>query len=260
MAGTRSDVQLTRRRMAWSRHLDTVPWWLVIVLAAGALVLFSMLSNERYVNALSYLIRGVRLTVFISVVSYLVALVLGLIAGLGRVSRNKLINTIATLYVEVVRGVPLLVIIIYAHYVVAPFLGTNRQPVFSGIMALSFGYGAYLAEVFRAGIESIERGQGEAARSLGMSYRQSMRYIILPQAIRRVLPPLGNDFVAMLKDSSLVSAIAISELTKLGQIEAARTFDTFRTYNAVAFLYLTLTLILSLGVRYLERISSVGRR
>jgi polar amino acid transport system permease protein len=260
MAGARSEVQLPRRRVSWSNRLARVPWWLLIVLATGTFVLFSMLANERYVNALSYLIRGVGLTLFLSVVSYTVALVLGLIAGLGRVARNPISNTIATLYVEVVRGIPLLVIIIYAHFVVAPALGTNRMPVISGIMALSFCYGAYLAEVFRAGIESIERGQGEAARSLGMSYRQSMRYVILPQAIRRVLPPLGNDFIAMLKDSSLVSVIAINELTKLGQIEAARTFDFFRTYNAVAFLYLTLTLLLSLGVRYLERITSYGRR
>ncbi len=173
---------------------------------------------------------------------------------------TSIVNTIATLYVEVVRGVPLLVIIIYAHYVIAPAIGTNRNAVISGIIALSFGYGAYLAEVFRAGIESIDRGQSEAARSLGLSGSQAMRYIVLPQAIRRVLPPLGNDFIAMLKDSSLVSAIAINELTKLGQIEASRTFDTFRTYNAVAVLYLILTLILSLGVRYLERVASFGKR
>jgi len=260
MAGARSDVQIGRRGATWSRVVAATPWWLVIILVAGGVVLFSMLTNARYVDALRYLIRGVGLTVLLSVSSYAAAMVLGLVAGLGRVSRSRLLYTISTVYVEIVRGVPLLVIIIYAHYVVAPMIGTNRYAAFSGFMALSFGYGAYLAEVFRAGIESIERGQGEAARSLGMSYRQSMRYIILPQAVRRVLPPLGNDFVAMLKDSSLVSAIAVSELTKLGQIQAARTFDTFRTYNAVAVLYLILTLLLSLGVRYLERISSFGRR
>jgi polar amino acid transport system permease protein len=126
------------------------------------------------------------------------------------------------------------------------------------MIALSVGYGAYLAEVYRAGIESIERGQMEAARSLGMSYAQAMRFVILPQAVRRVLPPLGNDFIAMLKDSSLVSAIAVNELTKLGQIEAARTFDTFRAFNAVAVLYLALTLVLSLGVRLIERTARVG--
>lgn len=260
MAGARSEVTLARNASSWSRVLSRAPWWLIIILVAGAFALFSMLTNERYTTALRYLIRGVGLTIYLSVVSYAIALVLGLVAGLGRVSRNAVTYTLATLYVEVVRGVPLLLIIIYAHYVVAPVIGTNRNAAISGIMALSFGYGAYLAEVFRAGIESIERGQSEAARSLGMSYRQAMRYVILPQAVRRVLPPLGNDFVAILKDSSLVSAIAVNELTKLGQIEASRTFDTFRTYNAVAVLYLILTLLLSLGVRYLERMTSVGRR
>src|SRR4051794_28736043 len=195
MAGARSDVNPARRPSDWSRIASRAPWWLIIILVVGAFVLFSMLTNERYVNALSYLIRGVGLTVFLSIVSYVIALMLGLVAGLGRVSSNPVIYTIATLYVEVVRGVPLLLIIIYAHYVVAPAIGTNRNAVISGIMALSFGYGAYLAEVFRAGIESIERGQVEAARSLGMSYRQAMRFVILPQAVRRVLPPLGNDFI-----------------------------------------------------------------
>ena len=259
-AGTRSEMRPGRRGGTWSRLVATTPWWLVIILVAAAFVLFSMLTDARYVDTLRYLIGGVGLTVLLSVTSYAAALVLGLLAGLGRVSRNGILYTIATVYVEIVRGVPLLVIIVYAQFVVAPALGTNRYAVLSAFMALSFGYGAYLAEVFRAGIESIERGQGEAARSLGMTYRQAMRYVILPQAVRRVLPPLGNDFVAMLKDSSLVSAIAVSELTQLGRIHASRTFDFFRTYNAVAVLYLILTLLLSLGVRYLERISSVGRR
>ena len=260
MAGAQTEMQVGRPSSAFSRAVGQTPWWLVIILVAGAFVLFSMLSQQKYVDALRYLLSGVGLTVFLSVVSYAIALVLGLVAGLGRVSRNKFFYTLATLYVEIVRGVPLLVIILYAHFVVAPAIGTNRHAVFSGIMALSFGYGAYLAEVYRAGIESIERGQTEAARSLGMSYSQAMRYIVLPQAIRRVLPPLGNDFIAILKDSSLVSAIAVEELTQLGRIQAARTFDTFRTFNAVAVLYLILTLLLSLGVRYLERMTNVGRR
>jgi polar amino acid transport system permease protein len=260
MAGAQTEIPVGRPSSAFSRAVGQTPWWLVIIAVAGAFVLFSMLSQERYVSALRYLLSGVGLTVFLSVVSYAVALVLGLVAGLGRVSRNKIFYTVATLYVEIVRGVPLLVIILYAHFVVAPAIATNRNAVFSGIMALSFGYGAYLAEVYRAGIESIERGQTEAARSLGMSYSQAMRYVVLPQAIRRVLPPLGNDFIAILKDSSLVSAIAVEELTQLGRIQAARTFDTFRTFNAVAVLYLILTLLLSLGVRYLERMTSSGRR
>ncbi len=169
MAGARTDVQTPRRNNSLSTTLNRIPWWLVIILIVGAFVLYSMLSSERYVAALTYLLRGVRLTILLTVASYAIALVIGLIAGLGRVSRNVIVNTIATLYVEVVRGVPLLVIIIYAHYVIAPVIGTNRNAVISGIIALSFGYGAYLAEVFRAGIESIDRGQSEAARSLGLS-------------------------------------------------------------------------------------------
>lgn len=260
MAGAGSRAQPRRQGLLPPGALSQMPWWLIIIVLVGAFVFYSMLQEERYVNALSYLLRGVVITIRISVISYAVALVLGLIAGLGRVSRNPIIYTIATLYVEVIRGVPLLLIIIYAHYVVAPVLGTNRNAELSGIIALSLGYGAYLAEVYRAGIESIERGQMEAGRSLGLGYGQTMRYIILPQAIRRVLPPLGNDFIALLKDSSLVSAIAVNELTKLGQIEAARTFDQFRTLNAVAVLYLILTLLLSLGVRLIERRASSGRR
>ena len=260
MLTARSQLQLRYHPGALHRAVARVPWWLLIIATSAAFILFSMLSSDRYVDALRYLVRGVGLTMLLSVTSYAAALLLGLLAGLGRVSKQPVLHTLATIYVEVVRGVPLLVVVIYAHYVVAPALGTNRNALVSGIMALSFGYGAYLAEVFRAGIESIERGQVEAARSLGLSYRQALRFVILPQAIRRVLPALGNDFIAILKDSSLVSAIAINELTKLGQIQAARTFDTFRTYNAVALLYLILTLLLSLGVRYLERRTRDGRR
>jgi polar amino acid transport system permease protein len=120
-------------------------------------------------------------------------------------------------------------------------------------LGLAFGYGAYEAEVFRAGIESIARGQSEAARSLGMTTGQTMRYVILPQAIRRVLPPFGNDFIAMLKDSSLISVLAVRELTHLGKLNRARTFRTFETWNTVAFLYLILTVSLSLLVKLLER-------
>lgn len=235
------------------KSLQRMPWWLLIIGLAGAFVFYSMLQEEKYVQALNYLIQGVGLTVFISTVAYMIALVLGLIAGLGRVSSNTIIYTIATVYVEVLRGLPLLMIIIYVQYVIAPILGTQRNAVLSGILALAAGYGAYVAEVYRAGIQSIDRGQREAAQSLGMNTYQMMRYIVLPQAIRRVLPALGNDFVAILKDSSLLSAIAVSELTKLAGIQGSRTFDYFRAYNAAAMLYLMLTLLLSLGVRWIER-------
>ncbi|KAB8145077.1 amino acid ABC transporter permease [Chloroflexia bacterium SDU3-3] len=232
--------------------LRRVPWWLLIILAAGFMVLYSMVQEEKYVNTLSYLLRGVGTTIVITLAAYSIALVLGLLAGLGRISQNAVIYTIATLYVEVMRGLPMLIIIIYMQFIVAPALGTQRNAVLSAIMGLAAGYGAYIAEVFRGAIESLDRGQGEAARSLGMSHFQAMRHIILPQAFRRALPALGNDFVAMLKDSSLASAIAVQELTKLMQIEGSRTFDNFRAFNAAAFLYLAMTLLLSLVVRWME--------
>jgi polar amino acid transport system permease protein len=122
-----------------------------------------------------------------------------------------------------------------------------------GVLALAVGYGAFEAEVFRAGIQSIGKGQMEAAKSLGMTYLQSMRYVILPQAIRRVLPPLGNDFIAMLKDSALLTVVAIPELTQLSRLRRASTFQIIETFNVVAFLYLSMTLILSMGVRWLEK-------
>ncbi len=249
-----------RRPALDARLLDRIPWWLLILILGAVVVLYAMLQDEGYVNALTYLAQGIGVTVRISVVAYAIALVLGLVAGLGRISKNKLINTIATLYVEVMRGLPMLVIILYCQFVLAPQLGIQRNAELSGILALAIGYGAYLAEVYRAGIESIERGQTEAARSLGMSSVQAMRHIVLPQAIRRVLPPLGNDFIAMLKDSSLLSAIGVSELTQLARIDGARTFDFFRAFNAAALMYLILTIVLSLGVRYLEGRSSSGRR
>ena len=206
---------------------------------------------------------------------------MGLIAGLGRVSKNVVYYNLSTLYVEVVRGVPILVMLIYFAFVVTPLalqflhwlgpamfqpiglvglaeslVNLNIQDVemtARAIAGLAFCYGAFEAEVFRAGIQSIKRGQMEAARSLGMSYFQGMRYVILPQAIRTVLPPLGNDFIAMLKDSSLISVLAVRELTHLGKLNRSRTFRTFETWNTVTFLYLVITLTLSLVVKFIER-------
>jgi polar amino acid transport system permease protein len=195
--------------------------------------------------------------------------VLGLIIGLGRVSRNQVVYTLATLYVEIMRGVPLLVIVFYARFVIVPWASTliygapgtlTRNDFLTGAVPLALGYSAYLAEVYRAGIESIERGQTEAARSLGMSSAQTMRYVVLPQAVRRVLPPLGNDFIAMVKDSSLLSAIGVAELTYWGKTKIGASADTFLGWNTVAFLYLIISLLLSLGVKLIERRAQHGRR
>ncbi|MFB0545548.1 MAG: amino acid ABC transporter permease [Anaerolineae bacterium] len=268
----------------WSQRLADLPWWVLIVLIAGLVIVYTILNSDIYRDTFLFLIEGVKLTVMVTLISFSIALVLGLITSLGRVSSKPVIYTISSLYVEVVRGVPLLVQIIYVAFVIVPLfvqllngLGELmlRQSIFDplgqlalslanlsiknvdmslrAMVGLAIGYGAYEAEVFRAGIESISKGQMEAARSLGMSYAQAMRYIILPQAIRVVLPPLGNDFIAMLKDSSLISALAVTELTQLGKLNRARTFRTFETWNMVTFLYLSMTLLLSLLVKFLER-------
>ena len=268
----------------WTKKLTQLPWWALIILLAGVLIVYFLFTSPTYQDAFSFLRAGVRLTILVSLIAFGLSLILGLIAGLGRVSKNVFSYTISSFYVEVIRGIPLLVLLIYFAYVVTPlalqflnWLGTamlqnltigplmglahsladlNIQSVdmlARAIAGLAFAYGAFEAEVFRAGIESIERGQMEAARSLGMSYFQAMRYIILPQAIRRVLPPFGNDFIAMLKDSSLISVLAVRELTQLGKLNRARTFRTYETWNTVAFLYLIMTLSLSLLVKFMER-------
>jgi polar amino acid transport system permease protein len=280
-----------------------VPWWIVIVVVIFLLIINAVRQLPSYVDTLSFLsgytmwvsrkaVVGIVLTLIITCVSYVITLFIGLVAGLCRVNKNPILYTLSTLYVEVARGVPMLVLLLYVSFVAVPMfieagnsLGAamltwswfptwlhglanflveynirNVSEVARGMVGLSMGYGAYSAEIFRAGIQSIEKGQMEAARSLGMSYMQAMRYVILPQAIRRILPPLGNDFIAMLKDSSLVSALSVQELTMLGRQNVARTFRTFETWNMVALLYLMMTLILSFLVRQVERKMSLEQR
>ncbi|MEN9934293.1 MAG: hypothetical protein RLZZ387_872 [Chloroflexota bacterium] len=246
-----------------------LPYWLIILLIVFVATFYAILSSESYSDALVFVAEGLRLTVIISLAAYAAALVLGLIIGLGRVSRNPVIYTLATLYVEIMRGVPLLVIVFYARFVIVPWASAllygapgvlTRNDFLTGAVPLALGYAAYLAEVYRAGIESVERGQTEAARSLGMSSGQTMRHIVLPQAVRRVLPPLGNDFIAMVKDSSLLSAIGVAELTYWGKTKIGASADTFLGWNTVAFLYLIVSLTLSLLVKLIERRSQYGKR
>lgn len=200
---------------------------------------------------------GIFLTLRVTLFAYALALLIGLIIGLMRVQKNPVLYAFSTLYVEVVRGIPLLVILLYAGFVVSPWLRDNTplrlSDEWEAILGLSFGYGAFIAEIFRAGIQSISRGQMEAARSLGMSYPQAMRNVILPQAVRVVLPPLGNDFISMLKDSALISVLALPDLLQLGRLYISRTFRAFEGYNTVALLYLLMTLFLSMIVRIIER-------
>jgi polar amino acid transport system permease protein len=227
------------------------------------------LNNLRGCNA------GIWLTLFVTFVAYGLALMLGLFVGLMRVSSNPILYHASTFYVEVIRGTPLLVLLLFFAFVIGPMMRDSTILPISlfydainslevsilgeenflseAVLGLAVGYGAFLAEVFRAGIESIGRGQMEAARSLGMTYPQAMRKVILPQAIRVVLPPLGNDFIAMLKDSALISVLALPDLLQMGRLYITRTFQPIPVYVIVALLYIAATFLLSMMVRYLER-------
>lgn len=240
-------------------------WWAYAIVVLGVVMVLAVYFDESYRAAFDYIWPGVQMTMFLTIVSFSLSLVIGLSMGLARVSKNPVLYNISTFYVETIRGVPILVQLLYVTFVIFPLFvdtlgATGLQFTIRDvemhtrvILGLALAYGAFEAEVFRSGIESIDKGQMEAARSLGMSYTQAMRYVILPQAIRRVLPPLGNDFVAMLKDTSLASALAVGEITHLSRQHRNRTFTTFQPLNVAAFLYLGMTLLLTRGVRYLER-------
>jgi polar amino acid transport system permease protein len=264
--------------------LSGLPWWLLIILLLGLIFFVSVRTDATYQQVFAFIREGVIVTLRVTIIAYSISITIGLLAGLGRVSKNPVIYNLVTVYVQVMRGLPILVTILYVSFVFLPAVITainglgeyltsigllsegntlaNLGDRSAGlevsfearaIIALAISYGAFSAEIFRAGIESIGRGQMEAARSLGMSYFQAMRHIILPQAVRRVLPPLGNDFIAMLKESSLVSALGVQDITQLGKLYGASSFQYLKTYNMVAVMYLSMTLLLSLLVKGMEK-------
>ena len=265
-------------------QLSKLPWWVIILIAAGILGIFLIFNDANYYATFRFLLYGVVTTLRITLTAFPIAVIIGLLTGLARLSKNPIIYTAATIYVEVMRGIPIVVLLLMVAFAFVPisveiinnigewglnlFDNTFLVNVSSSlaefsirsismelraIFALAIAYGAFEAEIFRGGIQSIGKGQMEAARSLGMSYFQAMRFIILPQAVRIVLPPLGNDFIALLKDSSLATVLAVSELTQLTRVRKASTFRVMETFNVAAFLYLSLTLMLSAVVKYLER-------
>jgi His/Glu/Gln/Arg/opine family amino acid ABC transporter permease subunit len=201
--------------------------------------------------SLPALLAGARLTIGLTIGTLLLGVPLGLLLALARSSSIPVLPTLAAVYVEVVRGTPLLMQI-FVIYFVLPAAGVSLSPIVAGLTALSLNAAAYCSEIFRAGIESIDSGQREAARALGMSGGQAMRFVILPQTLRRVLPPLTNEAVALLKDSSLVSAVSVSELMRVGKEVATTAGAPTTIYLAVALIYLALTLPLTFLVRYLE--------
>nr|WP_197979209.1 amino acid ABC transporter permease [Pseudomonas coleopterorum] len=194
---------------------------------------------------------GLWTTLWLSLVSGVVGLLLGLVTGLCRLSSNPTLRHLSTVYVELVRGTPLLVQIFIFYFFIGTVLNLSRE--FAGVAALALFTGAYVAEIVRSGVQSIAKGQGEAARSLGLDAGQSMRYVILPQAFKRVLPPLAGQFISLVKDTSLVSVIAITELTKSGREAITTSFSTFEIWFCVAALYLVINLPLSYFASRLER-------
>lgn len=197
------------------------------------------------------LLRGLVLTLEISVLSIILGIIIGLITGLARLSSNPAPKWLAIGYIELIRGTPLLVQIYIFYFFVGQVFSLSS--FWAGVLALSFFAGAYVAEIIRAGIQSIHKGQMEAARSLGMNYYLAMRYIILPQAFKRILPPLAGQFISLIKDSSLVGVIALVELTRAGREIGTSTFNYFEVFFTVAALYLILTFTLSMLVQFLER-------
>ena len=278
-AGT--DAPRPAVRHAPSRLLARLPYWLLLAIAIAVVLMWRISTDDTYTLIFTAVVAGVGMTLLVTVVAYAGALFVGLVIQLLRLTGSRWLAEAATFYVEIIRGVPMLVLLYYIAFVGAPglvdlinaagrllleqgmaggaaaamaeFSIRNLSFATRAVLALVIGYSAFVAEIYRGGIESIDRGQSEAAQSLGMNRWQTLRLVVLPQAVRRVLPPLGNDFVAMLKDSALVSVLGVQDITRLGDTYASSTFRFFETYNVVAFLYLLMTVALSLVVRGLER-------
>ena len=250
------------------------PWWLVATAVIGAVLAAIIATNGLYSQVFAVVSKGVAVTVFVTLVGFALASGLGLLIAVMGLSGSLVLRQIARFYVEIIRGVPILVLLFYIAFVGAPgivalwnwltaplqasgLLGEMKVRDFSllwrAIIALTVGYSAFISEVFRAGILSVETGQIEAAKALGLNRWQRFRLIVMPQAIRTILPPLGNDFVAMVKDSSLVSVLGVADITQMGKVYASGSFRFFETYSIVAYIYLILTIGLSLALRRLEQ-------
>ncbi len=199
-----------------------------------------------------FLLQGAGITLKVSILAASFGLVIGSIMSLFRISNNFLLKAISGIYVEVIRGTPLLIQVLYLYFGLYQ-VGIRLPPLTAGIVALSINSGAYVTEIIRSGIQSIDKGQMEASRSLGMNYLLTMRHVILPQAFRRIIPPMVNELIALIKDSSLLSVIGIVELARVGQLVRAKTYDTFYIMTAVAITYFIMTFSLSNLLGYIER-------
>ena len=246
------------------------PWWLVFTASLATYLFYRIFTNDLYTQIQTTLLKGAGITIFVTLVAFSLACAIGLMLALGAMSRHVILRQLSRFYIEIIRGIPILVLLLYVAFVLAPAMvqGWNwlaarigldpmRTRDFSllwrAIIALSIAYSAFIAEVFRAGLQAVDPGQIEAAKALGLSGWQRFRHVVFPQAFRTILPPLGNDFVAMVKDSSLVSVLGVADIAQLGKVTASGNFRYFETYNVVALDYLMMTITLSLLLRRLER-------
>ena len=211
------------------------------------------LNVDLMINSLPLLITGAGITIQITAISVGLGLIIGMFVGIARISNVKLLRWLAAIYIDFLRGTPLLVQIFLIYFALPVILEQRVDPFIAAITACGINSGAYIAELFRDGIQAIDEGQMEAGRSLGMTWVQTMRYIIVPQAFKNIVPPLGNEFIALLKDSSLVSVIGFEELTRRGQLIIARTYGSLEIWISVAIIYLVMTLTISRLVAYLEK-------
>ncbi len=250
------------------------PWWLIVLGIIFLFVTITIVTNDLYTQIINVLHKGVWITISVTLIGFALASAIGLGLAVMSLSNSIVLRQTARFYIEIVRGIPILVLLFYIAFVGAPafvwlwnfvtsplvdsgFIDSMRTRDFSllwrAVIALTIGYSAFIAEVFRAGIQSVDIGQIEAAKAMGLGRFMRFRLIIMPQAIRVILPPLGNDFVAMVKDSSLVSVLGVADITQMGKVYAAGSFRFFETYSMVAYIYLIITVGLSIALRSLEK-------
>ncbi len=234
-------------------------WWALVLAVALTIWLLTRIKPYPFLDIWNFITDGILVTLRITLTAFGFILLVSLLGGMGRLSKVRVIYAVTSFYVEVIRGIPLLVQLLFIWFALPQIFRGLADPFAAAVVGLTVCYGAYGSEIFRAGISSIHLGQMEAARSLGMTYVQAMRYVILPQAVRVILPPVGNEFVALLKDSSLVSIMAVSDLTRRGREYMSRTFLSFETWIMVALCYLVLTLFSSRIVEFVESKSKFER-
>jgi polar amino acid transport system permease protein len=271
-----ADTTKKEEQPAVVRNLDTPGagldrWWLLVFLVIAIIITLTVVAPDPFARAVKFVSDGIWISIGVTSISFILVAIVGLFGGLGRLSRNKFVSGFATLYVEIIRGIPLMVQLLFWYFAFpaviqqfgasihfAPFENYLANPVAMAILGLTVCYAAYMSEIYRAGIQSIGKGQMEAARSLGMSQTQAMRYVILPQAIRVILPAMGNEFISLLKDSSLVSVVAVADLTRRGREFSATTATPIETWSLVALIYLVMTILSARVVAWIERKTKQG--